>query len=151
MPALPSLNRPPVRRPAPARVAPRALRGFTLIELVIAIAIVAILVSVALPSYREYVRRSVRAEAQAYMMAVAARQQQFLVDTRAYAATLSAVGVTMPSNVSAAYTASLPTPGTAPPSLTLTLTPSGGQASDSCGTLSINHSGNKTAAKTGCW
>lgn len=129
----------------------RAARGFTLIELVIAIAIVAILVSVALPSYREYTRRSVRAEAQAYMMAVAARQQQFLVDTRAYAATVSAVGVTMPSNVSAAYTVSMPTPGTAPPSFTLTLTPSGGQVGDACGALSINHSGNKTAAKTGCW
>ncbi len=126
-------------------------RGVTLIELMIAVAIVAILMAVALPSYRDQVRRSTRAEAQAYLMSVASRQQQFLVDTRAYAATLDAVGVPVPSSTASNYTRSMPTPGTAPPSFTVTLTPTGNQASDRCGALSINQAGTKTAAVAGCW
>jgi type IV pilus assembly protein PilE len=127
------------------------LRGFTLIELMIAVAVVAILAAVALPSYQEHIRRSVRAEAQAYMMAVAARQQQFLVDTRGYAATLADVGVTMPAGVARAYTATMPAPSVVPPTFTLTLTPQGAQASERCGTLSIDQAGAKTAAVAGCW
>jgi type IV pilus assembly protein PilE len=129
----------------------RRAAGFTLIELMIVVAIASILAAVALPSYREYVRRSTRAEAQAYMMAVAVRQQQFLVDTRAYAATLDAVGVALPSNVNAAYDAVMPTPGAAPPSFTLTLTPKANQTGEKCGEMSLNQAGAKTAAVAGCW
>ena len=75
------------------------VRGFTLIELIIVIAIVALLVAVALPSYRDHVRKSRRAEAQAYLMSVAGRQSQFLVDTRAYATTLATINIPMPSSV----------------------------------------------------
>jgi type IV pilus assembly protein PilE len=124
-------------------------RGFTLIELMITVAVVAILAAVALPNYREHIRKSRRAEAQSFMMAVAARQQQFMVDTRAFAATVDAVGIPVPANVSAAYTATMPAPGTS--TFTLTLTPNADQASDKCGTLSIDQNGTKTAAMTGCW
>lgn len=141
----------PQSRRSPAQLRGLGACGFTLIELMIAVVIVAILAAVALPSYREQVRRSTRAEAQSYMMAVASRQQQFLTDTRAYAALLTTVGVAVPANVDAAYTADLPTPGTSPPTFTLTLTPKGNQVGEACGTLSINHAGVKTAAKTGCW
>ena len=129
----------------------RRSAGFTLIELMIAVAIVAVLLAVARPSYREHVRKSSRAEAQAYMMAVETRQQQFLVDTRAYAATVAAVGVSVPANVNAAYTLDMPTPTAVPPAYTLTLTPKIGQSSERCGTLSINSVGTKTAAVAGCW
>ena len=67
-------------------------RGFTLIEVIITVAIVAILATVALPTYRDHIRKSRRAEAQAYLMAVAGRQQQFLLDTRGYAPNLTTVG-----------------------------------------------------------
>src|SRR6187549_4261282 len=79
-------------------------RGFTLIEVIIAMAIVAILVAVALPAYRDHMRKSRRAEAQAYLMAVASRQQQFLLDTRAYVTDPNTVGIAQPANVMAAYT-----------------------------------------------
>ena len=137
----------PAGHPGPRRRS----AGFTLIELMIAVAIVAVLLAVAMPSYREHVRKSSRAEAQAYMMAVETRQQQFLVDTRAYAATVAVVGVAVPANVNAAYTLDMPTPTAVPPAYTLTLTPKTGQSGERCGILSINSAGTKTAAVSGCW
>ena len=133
---------------SPAR---RRAAGFTLIELMITVAIVVTLMSVALPSYQEHLRKSRRAEAQAYMMAVATRQQQFLVDTRAYATTLTAVGVAVPASVDSAYTLAMPAPGVNPPSFTITLTPKTAQTSERCGTLTLDAAGTKGASAPGCW
>ena len=129
------------------------VRGFTLIELVIVIAIVALLVTVALPSYRDHVRKSRRAEAQAYLMALAGRQTQFLIDTRSYAATLATINIPMPSNVAASYDVTLAAAGGPPPTFVLTAAPKPGtdQVSERCGTLTINQTGAKTAAVIGCW
>jgi type IV pilus assembly protein PilE len=136
----------------PLRVCcPGFQRGFTLVELMIVVAIVSILVMIALPSYQSHMRRSVRAEAQVYLMEVAAKQQQFLIDTRAYAATLLVVGVPLSARVGAAYTAAMPAHGATPPTFTVTLTPSGEQANDRCGALSIDQTATKTAAVAGCW
>lgn len=126
-------------------------RGFTLIELMIAVAIVAILAVVALPSYQEHVRKSRRAEAQAYLMAVAGRQQQFLVDTRAYGATLTDVGIAMPDSVASGYDVTLTVVAGPPPAFSLTAAPKADQASERCGTLSIDQAGTKGAAVAGCW
>ncbi len=131
----------PVMRPAHL--------GFTLIELLITVALVSILAAIAVPSYQSHLRKSTRSEAQSFMMAVAARQQQFLVDTRSYAATVTAVGIPVPAKVAAAYAVNMPAP--TPAGFTLTLTPTGGQVNEPCGTLSINQVGTKTAAKSGCW
>jgi len=130
-----------------------ARRGFTLVEMIIVVAIVAILVAVALPSYRDYVRKSRRAEAQAYLMAVAGRQTQFLVDTRAYAATLATINIAQPPNVAASYDVTLAAVAGPPPTFLLTAAPKPGtdQVSERCGTLTINQTGAKTAAVTGCW
>jgi prepilin-type N-terminal cleavage/methylation domain-containing protein len=64
-------------------------RGFTLIELMITVAIVAILAAIAYPSYTQYVIRGHRAAAQAEMMDIANRQQQFFLANRSYAADLA--------------------------------------------------------------
>jgi type IV pilus assembly protein PilE len=124
--------------------------GFTLIELMITVTVVAILAAVAFPSYQQHVRKSRRAEAQSFMMAVASRQQQFLVDTRSYAATVSAVGVAVPANVTQGYAVALDVPvgGT---TFTLTLTPTSVQSADACGTLGIDQSGTKSPTTSGCW
>ena len=128
-------------------------RGFTLIEVMITVAIVAILAAVALPSYREHVRKSRRAEAQAYLMALASRQQQFLLDTRGYAPSAATIGLLAPANVAAAYDVVVVAVAGPPPTFRLTATPkaSTDQVHESCGTLGIDQSGAKTAAAATCW
>ena len=73
----------------------RAGHGFTLLELMIVVAIVGILASIAYPSYMDHVRKGNRAKAQAFLMDVAQRQQNYLLVHRQYADDLSKLGVTV--------------------------------------------------------
>ena len=132
---------------------PARFRGFTLIELIIVIAIVALLVAVALPSYRDHVRKSRRAEAQAYLMAVAGRQQQFLVDSRGYAATLATINIPMPASVVASYDVTMAAAAGPPPTFILSAAPKAGtdQVYEKCQTLTIDQTGAKTASLSSCW
>jgi type IV pilus assembly protein PilE len=135
--------------------------GFTLIEVMITVAIIAILAAIAMPSYEQYLRKSRRADAQSFMQEVVARQQHFLLDRRAFGSDITSattavpagLGMTVPGNVSGFYGVVMATDNAvAPPTFTVTATPSGKQAYDTCGTLTINQSGAKTASGTGtCW
>lgn len=133
-------------------------RGFTLIEMMITVALIAILAAIALPSYSSQVRKGRRADAESFMMDVVARQQQFLLDRRTYATSVTAaaadngLGLTLPSSVSAYYTVLSLDVTTGPMGFTLTLRPTGSQQADSCGDLTINQSGTKSASGSGtCW
>ncbi|SDF14907.1 MULTISPECIES: type IV pilin protein [Rhodanobacteraceae] len=64
-------------------------RGFTLIELVIVVLIVAILAAVAIPSYRRYVVRSHRVDAKTALVDLAARQERFYYSNNKYSGSLS--------------------------------------------------------------
>ncbi len=122
--------------------------GFTLIELMITVAIVGILAAVAYPSYTQYIVRANRSAAQAQMLDIANRQQQFLLANRAYARkpVLTASGYILPADVGARYGYDI-TVGTATvPSFVITFTPAGAQLGD--GALTLDSEGVKGCIPT---
>jgi type IV pilus assembly protein PilE len=127
----------------------RAMSGFTLIELMIAVVVVAILATVALPSYAEFVKRGSRAEVQAFLMEIALRQQQRLVDRREYAATIADLGLALPKSLTGKYTVSMSAPVVVPPTFTISAAPQGAQTSEGCGSLTLDSAGQRSPAN--CW
>ena len=121
-------------------------RGFTLIELMIVVVIVGILAAIVYPSYTQHVVKANRVAAQAQMMDIANRQQQFLLANRSYVSKtdLEASGYSLPADVSVRYSYAVILGAGAVPSYTITFTPSGAQTDD--GALTLNNEGVKTPA-----
>ena len=129
-----------------ACTARRRASGFTLIELMVVVAIVAILAAVAYPSYLSYMVRKDRAVAQSALMDIAQRQQQYLLDNRAYAPDVATLNVTLATNVTQTYTVAIASLAGPPPTFTVTATPIAGTKQAADGPLSIDQAGTKTPA-----
>lgn len=132
-------------------------QGFTLIEMMIVVAIIAILAAVVYPSYTAYIVRAKRSAAQTLLLTLANRQQQYQLDARQYATTLTPLG-TVPPDVLANYNVTVVTDNAvAPPTYTVKAAPFGNQqtADTKCGTLSVDQSDAKGISGTGtvasCW
>lgn len=139
----------------------RYTRGFTLIELMIVVAVVGILSAVAYPSYQEYVRRGHRAEARSGLLQAQQWLERAATATGTYPTASLPTTLTWSSDGSKRYTIALAASNTST-SYTLTATPksTSAQASDKCGTYSLSNSGlrgaaGKTSDQTGynsdCW
>ena len=123
----------------------RKSQGFTVVELVIAIAIIGILAAIAIPSYQEHLKKGRRADAQQFLSQVAQKQQQYLMDARAYAGTLAdlSMDTAIPSGVAKFYDITMVAVAAAPPTFTVTAKPKSGTAQDGDGDLTINEQGTK--------
>lgn len=128
----------------------RRYAGFTLIEMLITVAVLSILAAIAYPSFQDQVRKSRRAEAQSLLMDIGTRQQQRLLDARSYAASTAELNVNIPSSVRPHYTITIEAPAVTPPTFIARATPKPGQDKDKCGTMTLNNAGAKTPAN-GCW
>ena len=124
---------------------PHGGRGFTLMELMITIVIIGILAGIALPGYQNSVRKSHRSAAQAEMLEIANRQQQFLLANRSYATSLSNLGYTVPSGVAERYTCTVgaTNPSNGLPTFTVSCQPVGAQQASGFDTLTLDGTGTK--------
>lgn len=144
---------PHVSQRLPRRHAPGA--GFTLIELMVAVAIVGILAAIALPSYREYVLRSQRSDAQTVLLDGAQFMQRWYAAKNSFAGADEALPYTRsPRDGDQRYTVSA-TIDDDNQGFTLTATPS---ATDTkCGNLTLTHTGQKglsgshSGSVSDCW
>jgi type IV pilus assembly protein PilE len=132
------------------------MKGFTLIEVMITVAIIGILAAVTYPSYNEYIWRSHRTEAQQELIRLANLQEQLFVDQRTYTANMSDLGVPVSEggyqiprhSDKKLYTITGTKDGR---TFILSAKAQGVQVKDTgCTTLTINESGLKTPT-TGCW
>lgn len=121
--------------------------GFTLIELMIVVAVIAVLAGIAFPSYRNYILKGNRASAQAFLMDAAQRQAQYFLDNRSYApdvATLFGSASLIPADVNKNYQITIATAVGPPPTFSMVATPQGSQATNDEQAMTITQSGAKT-------
>lgn len=126
-------------------------QGFTLIELMVTVAVVGILSAIAYPSYQQYVTRTHRTEAQTVMMSQAQAQERLMTNTGAYASQT----INSPEGSSDSDRRYLITVTPASGSYSITAAPEARQNDEKCGTLKLDSVGRRGISGSGsvsdCW
>jgi type IV pilus assembly protein PilE len=122
----------------------RRQRGITMIELMIVLAIVAIIGALAIPSYRDYVVRSNRAEAANNLLELAACQEKIYIKLNRYDDTRCGLTGGARTVESGRYQINM-TPANNDQTFTLTATPLGAQTEDTCGVIGLTDTGTRSA------
>lgn len=125
-----------------------AVAGFTLLELMIALAVIAVLSAIAYPLYTSHVQKSHRTAAQSSLMELAARQASWRSRHTSYGDLTDLLGITpaIPNPSNSYYSFSVTA---ATSTFSLTAVPQGAQVSDSCGTLTMTQS--LSGSPSNCW
>lgn len=128
---------------------PKQQQGFTLIEVMVVVVIIGILASIAYPSYQEYVRRANRAEGQAFLQDIAARQERYFSQNNKYITSVDDIASLGAKNSSETNKYEL----TISDKDNYTLTAKPNFTDTKCGKLTLNALGDKGADGTAsdCW
>jgi len=130
-------------------------RGFTLIELMIVVVVIAILAAIAVPGYGSYMQRARRTDATRALTEAAAAMERYFSQNQTYA--ISSLGP--PANVYPATSPegyyNLSISGASATQYTLTATPTGKQAGDACGNFILTNASTRTVSGSisakDCW
>ena len=126
---------------------PNKMRGFTLIEMMIVVALIGIIVAFGYPSYRDQVIKSHRAEGMGELLELADRLERYYSDKNTYAtATLGTAATDVYPAVTKKQNYALAIDGTKTDDIkfSITATPQGTQTADKCGTFILNSDGTKS-------
>jgi type IV pilus assembly protein PilE len=132
-------------------------RGFTLIELMITIAIVAIIAAIAIPSYTDYVRKGRRSQAVSELGRLQMTLERWRADNASYGCASPCVGNgTYPVASATLDYYDIAISGASTTGYTLTATPKGAQSSDACANFIITYSNGTPVKSTStgaerCW
>src|ERR1700759_3658934 len=153
---------------APNHAATRSYpKGFTLVELMVAVLVPAILASIAAPSYLAYIRKSRRTEARSALLDLASREERYMSSNNAYTNAAANLGYpALPTAIgSGYYTLTVGAPvaatATAPASFTATATPVAGKGQDKdsqCASFTVDSTGKQSSLNSSgtdststCW
>jgi type IV pilus assembly protein PilE len=141
---------------------PAPAGGFTLIEVMIVVAVIGILAAIAFPSYQDYVRRGNRSSAEGLIMEIASKESQYILDARAYADIVGTGGLAVANHDGWTCTTTATTPqcsntkyqievtvanGATPPNFSIVGRPLSNQVAD--GILNYSSTGTKTRMVSG--
>ena len=142
------------------------MTGFTLIELMVTVSIIAILASIAIPAYSDYVTKSKRSQAKAVMLNLSQAEERYYTNNYTYYPVSAVppvsepqgwsnfVGGSMASRIYNISVAVNPAPPASATSYIITATPSNGFQDAKCGVLTLDGMGNKSSAlgnASPCW
>ncbi|HEX7816254.1 type IV pilin protein [Dyella sp.] len=133
----------------------RRQTGFTLIEIMIVVIIVAVLAAIAIPQYHKYVIRARRTDATRALLDLAGREEHYFYSKNTYTGTLTDLGTDATGLAGQYYTLAISNVDAK--NFTITATPAGTQATEDkeCTSMAINRQGQQTftgtGTKAGCW